>query len=827
MKITSLVLEGYKRLMLRNIKKITYTPSHDLQLILGTNGSGKSSLLKELSPMPAQAADFTKDGCKITTFTHKGNNYLVKSTFKNGPKHSFFKNDMENDLNLGGTATVQRDLIRQEIGITAEIMLALQGNIRFTDMSPAMRRQWITMLSATDLTYATQIYNEAKSLFNDSKSVVKHIQNRLSMEIDKLLDYVDIEQQQLLAKQLWEELVVLMENRELGLPSSTETEQSIRSNIQRLEYISKQILEMKIRTPVLTKLPPNHTALDIENAFNEIRQAVIIHESMHESYCNEYAQLDSVLSTLNTTEVRSIEEIEYKIEQLVETEQDLLEKIHHFFIDANVEEVLADTESVVESILPLLSGLPKNIERQYSQKNYEDNKALKERLTDQINVYHNRIGSLENRIDHIRSIKEIQCPDCSYTWKPGVSEAEITQMESNIAEMRLKAEDIGKKLIELKQIIDDTENYVTKLRTVRNIVNSYPRLGELWSTITVDEIIYDNPSDAVPIIHKWISDVKHSVTVAMVRKEYNALNDTLQHLHRLSNNDSSYLKERSETLHSQIDNIIIKTEELKKQAQELKNYRDDLSKINSNREEIFRITQKIIADQEILIKIFRENSIGNLIEGHRNTLAYTQTKINEKDTLTRIVDDLKESLNKVTIERTIYQALSESLSPTDGLIAENLMECIHSVVSHLNNIVASVWTYPLTIKDCSTVDGELDYKFPMSTETNDLIVPDIKEGSSGQVDIINFAFILLCYNHLGLEDFPLYLDEIGKTFDEQHRTNIMNYIKSCVDSKIFSQVFMVSHYAAEHGALSNAEVLVLDGANISVPLVHNQHVILE
>jgi DNA repair exonuclease SbcCD ATPase subunit len=55
MKILKLILRGYTRLQLKQITEFVYTPTDSIQIIIGTNGSGKSSILEELSPLPADS----------------------------------------------------------------------------------------------------------------------------------------------------------------------------------------------------------------------------------------------------------------------------------------------------------------------------------------------------------------------------------------------------------------------------------------------------------------------------------------------------------------------------------------------------------------------------------------------------------------------------------------------------------------------------------------------------------------------------------------------------------------------------------------------------
>ena len=73
MKIISLCLVGYRRFALNNIRTFTINPSEPIQMILGTNGSGKSSLIKELTPLPADSADYSSDGSKTIKILHHNN----------------------------------------------------------------------------------------------------------------------------------------------------------------------------------------------------------------------------------------------------------------------------------------------------------------------------------------------------------------------------------------------------------------------------------------------------------------------------------------------------------------------------------------------------------------------------------------------------------------------------------------------------------------------------------------------------------------------------------------------------------------------------------
>ena len=189
MKIERLELFGYTRLMLTNIQKFVYTPDMPFQIILGTNGSGKSSVLYELSPLPAQSGQYTKDGLKRVFISHKGSEYVLESTFKHGNKHSFKKDGEE--LNPGGTGMVQKDLCKREFNYTQELHELLIGDVLFTDMAPMKRREWITMLDSADYHFPLSVYNKWRTLARDHQGTLKHLKHLLATETNNLLKMSD------------------------------------------------------------------------------------------------------------------------------------------------------------------------------------------------------------------------------------------------------------------------------------------------------------------------------------------------------------------------------------------------------------------------------------------------------------------------------------------------------------------------------------------------------------------------------------------------------------------------------------------------------------
>jgi hypothetical protein len=73
------------------------------------------------------------------------------------------------ELNLGATLSVQRELVRQEFKITQETHELSIGRDKFTSMSPSARRYWFTLLSNTNYEYAIGVFNKLKEKHRPAK----------------------------------------------------------------------------------------------------------------------------------------------------------------------------------------------------------------------------------------------------------------------------------------------------------------------------------------------------------------------------------------------------------------------------------------------------------------------------------------------------------------------------------------------------------------------------------------------------------------------------------------------------------------------------------
>ena len=130
----------------------------------------------------------------------------------------------------------------------------------------------------------------------------------------------------------------------------------------------------------------------------------------------------------------------------------------------------------------------------------------------------------------------------------------------------------------------------------------------------------------------------------------------------------------------------------------------------------------------------------------------------------------------------------------------------------------------MRVMPCDMTDGELDYLFPFKLKDKEEPAPDVSKGSKAQKAMFDLAYRLTSYKGLGLQNFPLLLDEPSEGMDEAHRHRLVDFIKRLSSSGEFSQLIVVSHDSDVHSKLNEASYCVVEPEGVTLPDVYNEHV---
>ncbi|ENZ4827606.1 hypothetical protein ACGLDM_004691, partial [Salmonella enterica subsp. enterica serovar Braenderup] len=161
------------------------------------------------------------------------------------------------------------------------------------------------------------------------------------------------------------------------------------------------------------------------------------------------------------------------------------------------------------------------------------------------------------------------------------------------------------------------------------------------------------------------------------------------------------------------------------------------------------------------------------------------------------------------------------------LLRRYFYAAITRIMDLMNRYIEMVWAYPMQVIPCDLTDGDLDYTFPVRLKDHEELVPDVKKGSKAQRIIFNMMFRLTAYKALGLQNYPLLLDEPSEGMDEEHKNRLVNFIKSLALSGEFSQLLVVSHEAEVHSKLNEATYCVVEPEGVTLPPVYNEGVIIK
>ena len=174
--IEEIILVGYTRFNTDEIKTFRWKPQSSLSLVLGGNGSGKSSLLNELNPMPANRHDYEPGGSKTFICTLNDVRYILNSNFERGQKHSFVRitDGVKEELNSSATVTIQKELVESILRYDNKLHSLLTGQIIFTDLSPTQRKELLMSISPLDLSYVNGVFDKTRIALRDDQGALKH-----------------------------------------------------------------------------------------------------------------------------------------------------------------------------------------------------------------------------------------------------------------------------------------------------------------------------------------------------------------------------------------------------------------------------------------------------------------------------------------------------------------------------------------------------------------------------------------------------------------------------------------------------------------------------
>lgn len=828
MKILELKLKGYKRLDLLGVENLTYTPQSPYQLILGTNGAGKSSIMNELSPLPIESNALREGGYKKIKIEHRDSLYQLDYTLHKKLECSFIKDGKE--LNDGGTIKVQKDLIQEHFHYDNHVHDILIGFTLLSNMSPMQRREWFVKMSRADMTYALGVFGRLKSAERDIKGAVKLNNQRLVTEMTKLPSQDDIQRIRREDEKLKHELNHLLPFSEQGLMDYTER---LNDLLKQLESLSSEFMDLKFNLVYDNQYHFRDTEL-LEDILNHLKYQEVEVKNDYRKSVSELAELQDIFLKSKQLTEKPLEVIDNDIANVKSKLHQLQQDVTAFGIEVgeNPSEELFQFRHM-DGLKSLLMTFPSNPttetgRRLFSRTEYESILTAIQETKQTVIEHQNRLHYLEKEHTHLTDVHDVNCPNCQHTFKPGVDCTRLDELNQRIPKEKTSLMELERKLSTLESERAKYEDWITAMKQFRGLQERFPIYNKLFQLIQLDDRFHDYPSGLVKVVDDY-----HRVLVlsASIKDGYKRLSELEEERIRrvaAEGQDTEYILTRMTQLENHIKEVDIKSKDIIRRIQELEKVLSSgysmLEKCNAIKT-LYNDIHECTYQQ---VRYENNQKLQAIISTKQVQLANNDQFVKAVNQSETIVSQLTETIDTLTAEQKALSILTTLLSPQDGLIAESLIGFLNQFLNQMGNILDQIWMYEMRpYLDLDEEGIELDYRFKVDIEGLEEPVSDVSRLSRGQKEIVDFVFKLLLMQYLDMQDYPLFMDEVGGTFDATHRDSLYRYIKLLVESNQTQQVFIISHIASSHNALSTADKCVLDANAKMVDSEVNQVFILE
>jgi hypothetical protein len=567
----------------------------------------------------------------------------------------------------------------------------------------------------------------------------------------------------------------------------------------------------------------------LQDKCSKIQQSLNTLNAYCDDYSSQYTTNQGKIQILQQAEQKTIDSLIQENTQLLNSMVNIEQRCMVDYIN-NPTIALESFQNIKSLLTEICTTISVNADKRF---NSEALKLSRQKLSETqiqkqniIQLISNKQAKLKHLLDH-KDSSIISCVKCHHKFSLVYSEESCEALTSDIDKANLKLDIVNKELKSIEDFISECLEYSALYRQYIQITSSHPHLSKYWDYLQENNIITNDPRSAVHIFNKIEQDLNLHIEYHSIQNKKLSNEELLNSLKQVGTESLQSLLETNKRLYTSIGSLTNKIS-----SKSLKY--DLLNSIIQKKKSIETLLKNIESLQthrELLTKDYietmRRSSLNAFIKQIQSELGAKEHILHLASNQKSVIKNIEDQITELETDKEALTHLINSLSPTDGLIAQGLLGFIRSYVDEMNEFIEKVWAYSMTIQACDVQDSEsldLDYKFPINIDDPDDPVPDVSKCSKGMKEIINLAFKITAMKNLDLLDTPLYLDEFGSAMDTGHKNEIISLIKSFNEQKTFSQMFIVSHDVTQYSSISNAQVCVVCETNIITPESFNEHV---
>lgn len=809
--IIEFILEGFVPSLTSGIRKIHAKTKSDINIIIGSNGASKSSILRELNPFPPDSSKFVEGGKKDITLLHNGNTYHLVNTYGKEAGHIFEVNGV--DLNTGNTATAQRMLAEQHFGMTQSMCKVLTGlhyQDLFTFMSPTKRKEFLMDLYPNDTTYAMGVFIKLKNEYNSLRGALKNQIARFAAEKLKLDAISKMNEAEML--HLVNSLDQEIRDHLLLLGSLQDSEEYPEIHKQRDIIIQKlnRIIGCKISNP------NGFTKESLKSIINQNSRSLEIAKSKQEYLSRTFAELQEQVSMINVNQdpkqlEARIKLLEGEITRYNDTKENTLRILNDHptllnnrdtvgFISA-IQTFEDHVNTMVLSSTPELTGI------QYARYIEDADKLGNERTkTKQM------LETKQHQLAHYNSVESINCPDCKHAFKVGVTEKDIYLIKNDIdglEKMILKYDD---RIQELEKKIDNDREWFQRMGELMNWIKrqhltQFP-LQDLINEYSIGKIEGSHIREGI------VSLIKYN-DAYLLSEQYDKEKVILES--QLLLLKQNYIGGLIEKIKLTEEDLIWQNQSVRLLTHQILRHKLILTDIVQYEDDClhFKLSMKDYASRvQKHLRFSLKRNVTDIVTEKTSQKNSLMSEIIHNKSISSVVESIDKDIQRLKRRIRIVKSLMDGICPNKGLIGKLMSDFIKVFCGNMNAIIKEFSHIPLLIKPCTKENGDLTYKFPVINGVN-TENSDISECSAGESEILNFVSrkVGMRYKPNWL---PLFMDEVGAFLDEINRTRFFEYIQKSMADKEHDQLFMISHYVAQHGIFHDPNIIGIKYEGLTV-----------
>lgn len=838
MRINRIFLKGYKRFRLNNIDQFEAEFPSNVTVIVGSNGSGKSSLLSELCPLPSVRSDFEADGRKELDITHDNKSYHLISDFSNKTSpHSFIVDGVE--LNVGHTTEIQYELVLKHFGLTQSIKDLIYNKVKLSKTTKAERRNLFLKINPMDLSLILESHKKTLGKIKDCKANLNLLYTKKNdLEGKMMSDEVlknnistreKLKQQSSLLQQLIfgltqhvESIKVnykddLLYNEIIDTEEIHRTYNKIRSDILKYncvvrgEKFSSEKEKLNYERSKLTEKKDN--VLDIIETLSKEIDEFNKHLDAHSEYgsassiAEELKTIDNILNTTITVNIEPIPLDDYP------KHFDIIERVKNYltvFMNADVTmlpvDVIYNKKSELRELNTTLVGLANNANRLRVSK--------------------------EETEKEIKSLKEKAMIPSECALKCGLRS--VFKMRQDLlneklmkytTELEALEKDISKATMSYNKLHDELEPFIKN-----DLVSVFNNIKDCLNNSNFK--LFKNDEELIDIINnqsmKLVADMNEIMKMSdeihtknKLLEKRKLLETELSTILSTADISTSFIKKELDKKNSKLTKELNTKKIIDKQLTDINNkwdmyqeYSTACNIVKELQEKYDRGERALVVKKAIEYWNMVRSKYSEIQDNIQEELRQIETILREQEMLKHTYEtEIVPTIDKIIEQREVLSKIEYALSPNTGIPHSSMVKYLNTMINNVNYFLSQIWSYKMQLETVNE-HSSLDYGFPLNVAGS--VSKDINMLSDGQSEVIDLVWVLTILLQMKLLDkIPFYADEISRCMDTFHRGKTLSFLNSLLDSKLINQLFIINHFAAISDGFTDSNVICLNNENLS------------